>query len=107
MSGAAKRQIIEAIEDLPEHSLATLAELVELLRAKAVAGPLVRDPGRVPELGGLSNGHAPRTGFTRAYAVWRSSVAADDLDVDTAYFDGLRDTSMGPDVKLDSAPWRA
>jgi hypothetical protein len=42
----------------------------------------------------------PRTGFAKAYAVWRSSVAAEDLDVDTTYFDGLRDASIGPDVKL-------
>jgi hypothetical protein len=100
MSSAAKRQIIEALDDLPEQSLVTVADLVDLLRAKAVAGPLVRDPDRVPGLGGLSQGHAPGTGFAGAYAVWRSSVAADDLDVDTAYFDGLRDASLGPDVKL-------
>ena len=92
MSSAAKRQIIEALDDLPEQSLATVAELVDFLRAKAVAGPLVP--------GGLSTGHAPRTGFAGAYALWRSSVAADDLDVGTAYFDGLRDASIGPDVKL-------
>jgi hypothetical protein len=100
MSSAAKRQIIEALDDLPEHSLATVAELVDFLRAKAVAGPLVHDPDRMPELRGLSQEHAPGTGFARAYAIWRSSVAADDLDVDTAYFDGLRDPSIGPDVKL-------
>jgi len=59
MSSAAKRQIIQALDDLPEQSLATLAELVDLLRAKTVAGPLVRDPDRVPEPGALSKGHAP------------------------------------------------
>ena len=100
MSSAAKRQIIEALDDLPEQSLAEVADLVDFLRAKAVAGPLVRHPDRGSELGGLSKGDAPGPGFATAYAVWRSSVAADDLDVDTAYFDGLRDASIGPDVKL-------
>jgi len=100
MSSAAKRQIIQALDDLPEQSLVTVAELVDFLRAKAVAGPLVRDPDRMPEVGGLSKGHGLRTGFAGAYAVWRSSVAAEDLDVGTAYFDGLRDASIGPDVKL-------
>jgi hypothetical protein len=64
MSSAAKRQIIEALDDLPEQSLATVAELVDLLRAKAVAGPL--DPDRVPELGGLSKGHPPAAGSPAA-----------------------------------------
>lgn len=42
----------------------------------------------------------PRASFAQTYAAWRSSVAPEDLDVDTAYFDGLRDASHGRDVKL-------
>jgi hypothetical protein len=40
MSATAKRHIIQSLDDLSEQSLATLAELVDLLRAKAVAGPV-------------------------------------------------------------------
>jgi hypothetical protein len=39
MSATAKHRIIQALDELPEQSLATIAELVDLLRAKAVAGP--------------------------------------------------------------------
>jgi len=42
----------------------------------------------------------PKKGFAETYAAWRSSVTPDDLDVDTTYFDELRDASVGPDVKL-------
>jgi hypothetical protein len=43
---------------------------------------------------------APSKGFADVYRAWRCTVAEDDLDVGTATFDALRDTSIGPDVKL-------
>jgi prevent-host-death family protein len=43
---------------------------------------------------------APKRVFAEAYAAWRHSVAPEDLDLDAAYFDELRDASVGPDVKL-------
>lgn len=58
MSTAAKQQIIQTLDDLPEQSLAAVAEFVDFLRAKAVAGPVVRAPARVAKLGGLWKGHA-------------------------------------------------
>src|SRR5262249_32780877 len=57
MSTAAKRQIIQTLDDLPEQSLAAVAEFVDFLRAKAVAGPAARPPARVVKLGGLWSGH--------------------------------------------------
>jgi hypothetical protein len=55
MSTAAKRQIIQTLDDLPEESVAAVAELVERLRAKALtAVPVARNVG----LGGLWKGHA-------------------------------------------------
>jgi hypothetical protein len=57
MSAAAKRQIILSLDELPEQSVAAVAEFVDFLRAKAVAGPVA--PGeRTAKLGGLWKGHA-------------------------------------------------
>jgi hypothetical protein len=91
MSSAAKRRLIEALDSLPEESLASVAEFVDALRAKAVGGPVVRTPEQAGK---------PSKGFAETYAAWRSGVAADDLDEGTGYFDSLRDTSPGPDVTL-------
>jgi hypothetical protein len=77
MSSAAKRQIIEALDDLPEQSLATLADLVAILRAKAVAGPLVREP-ESPE-----SAQKARTAAARRAAVGMDAGKvwiADDFD---------------------------
>jgi hypothetical protein len=93
MSSTAKDEILEALDDLPEQSLAEVVDLIRRLRAKAVAGPFVAPPDR-------EAAPASTTGFAEAYAAWRGTVAADDLDVSTAYFDRLRDTSIAPDVKL-------
>jgi hypothetical protein len=57
MSAAAKHQIIRTLDDLPEQSLAAVAEFVDFLRAKAVARPAVPE-ARVAKLGGLWKGHA-------------------------------------------------
>jgi hypothetical protein len=57
MSAAVKRQIILSLDDLPEQSLAAVAEFVDFLRAKAVAGPAVPQ-ARIAKLGGLWKGHA-------------------------------------------------
>jgi hypothetical protein len=57
MPAAAKRQILETLDELPEQSFAAVAELVELLRAKAVAGP-VAPSAHVAKLGGLWKGQA-------------------------------------------------
>jgi prevent-host-death family protein len=43
---------------------------------------------------------APAKGFAEVYGAWRRSVAPEDLEHGAAYFDGLRDPSVGPDVKL-------
>lgn len=58
MSTAAKRQIIQTLDDLPEQSLVAVAEFVDFLRAKAIAGPAARTPARAAKLGGLWKGHA-------------------------------------------------
>lgn len=96
MSNTAKRRIIEALDELPEQSLATVADLVDLLRAKTVAGPLVRELDQTA----APSSRTAKTGFAEAYAAWRSGVAAEDLDTSTEYFDRLRDPSPGPDPKL-------
>lgn len=96
MSSAAKRQILEALDDLPEQSLVTVAELIDFLRAKALGGPIVG----APQPPAARGGGTPRMGFAEAYAAWRSRVATDDLEAGTGYFDALRDASVGPDVKL-------
>jgi hypothetical protein len=57
MSAAAKRQIIETLDELSEQSLAAVAEFVDFLRAKAVAGPAAPQV-RIAKLGGLWRGHA-------------------------------------------------
>jgi hypothetical protein len=57
MSTAAKQQIIQALDELPEQSLDAVAEFVDFLRAKAVGGPAVRAPARVTKLGGLWKGY--------------------------------------------------
>ncbi|HZF49666.1 MAG TPA: hypothetical protein VE093_13500 [Polyangiaceae bacterium] len=57
MSTTAKRQIIEGLDDLPEQSLVAVAEFVDFLRAKAVAGPTALGAARVVKLGGLWKGH--------------------------------------------------
>ncbi|HEX2688240.1 MAG TPA: hypothetical protein VHN14_16535 [Kofleriaceae bacterium] len=57
MSTAAKRQIIQTLDDLPEQSLAAVAEFVDFLRAKAVAGPVARAPAPAAKLGGIWKGH--------------------------------------------------
>ena len=57
MSAAAKRQILQTLDELPEQSVAAVAEFVDFLRAKTVAGPAVPPP-RIAKLGGLWSGHA-------------------------------------------------
>jgi hypothetical protein len=57
MSATAKRQIIQNLDDLPEQSLVAVAEFVDFLRAKAVAGPAALHAARVVKLGGLWKGH--------------------------------------------------
>jgi hypothetical protein len=55
MSAAAKHQIIQTLDELPEESVAAVGELVERLRAKALgATPTARNIG----LGGLWKGRA-------------------------------------------------
>ncbi|MBK9265844.1 MAG: DUF2281 domain-containing protein [Polyangiaceae bacterium] len=58
MSTSTKRQILETLDDLPEQSLATVAEFVEFLRAKAVGGPITRlaVPTNEPRPYGLAAG---------------------------------------------------
>ena len=55
MSAAAKRLILQTLDDLPDESVAVVAELVDFLRAKALTG--VPQP-RLAKLGGLWKGHA-------------------------------------------------
>jgi hypothetical protein len=57
VSASAKRQIIQTLNELPEQSLAAVADFVDFLRAKAVAGSAAP---RVPvaKLSGLWSGHA-------------------------------------------------
>ena len=43
---------------------------------------------------------APAKGFAELYDAWRRSVNPEDLEDAPAYFDGLRDRSVAPDVKL-------
>ena len=50
MPVTAKRQIIQNLDDLPEQSLAAVAEFVDFLRAKAIAGPAVPPPACTEEL---------------------------------------------------------
>lgn len=58
MSATAKRQIIRALDDLPEQSLAAVAEFVGFLRAKAAAEAAAGAPTRIAALGGLWKGHS-------------------------------------------------
>jgi antitoxin Phd len=44
--------------------------------------------------------NVPTKGFAEVYGAWRRSVAPEDLGDGVAYFEGLRDPSIGPDVKL-------
>lgn len=56
MSATAKRQIMQALDDLPEQSLASVLELVDKLRAKPL--PRSATPGaRSGGLGGLWAGY--------------------------------------------------
>ena len=55
MSAASKRQIIETLDELPDQSLAAVAEFVDFLRAKALTGA---PQPRLAKLGGLWRGHA-------------------------------------------------
>ena len=57
MNAAAKRQIIQALDELPDESVATVAEFVDFLRAKAVAGPAASRT-RPVALGGLWKGYS-------------------------------------------------
>jgi hypothetical protein len=50
MSAAAKRQIIQILDELSEQNLDAVVELVDSLRAKAVAGPAAAR-ARVGKLG--------------------------------------------------------
>jgi hypothetical protein len=58
MSTSAKQQILEILDELPEQSVATVAEFVEFLRAKAVGGPITRlqAPANEPRPYGLAAG---------------------------------------------------
>ena len=53
---AAKQKILDALEDLPESSLDTVAEFVDFLRAKALKRPLPTPEKPPPALGGLWKG---------------------------------------------------
>ena len=56
MSAGAKHQIIRILDDLPEPSLAAVAEFVDFLRAKAVAAPSMPPATREPRPYGLCAG---------------------------------------------------
>ena len=57
MSAIAKHRIIETLDDLPEPSLAAVAEFVDFLRAKAISGRSASTPSPAAKLGGLWQGH--------------------------------------------------
>jgi hypothetical protein len=50
MSTSVKRQILESLDELPDQSVASVAEFVEFLRAKTVGGPITRLPPSNAEL---------------------------------------------------------
>jgi hypothetical protein len=52
----AKRQIIETLDELPDESVAAVAEFVDFLRAKTLRRPAVQRE-RTAGLGGLWAGH--------------------------------------------------
>jgi hypothetical protein len=56
MSAGAKHQIIRILDDLPEPSLAAVAEFVDFLRAKAIAAPAVSPSPKEPRPYGLCAG---------------------------------------------------
>lgn len=58
MSTGVKRQIMEALDELPDQSIATVAEFVEFLRAKTVGGPIAHLPpvSNEPRPYGLAKG---------------------------------------------------
>ncbi len=49
MSTSVKRQILETLDELPDQSVAAVAEFVEFLRAKTVGGPITRLPASTTE----------------------------------------------------------
>jgi len=53
---AAKQKILDALDDLPESSLDTVAEFVDYLRAKALKRPLPPPDQPPAGLGGLWKG---------------------------------------------------
>ena len=52
---SAKRQIIEILDELPDESVAAVAEFVDFLRAKTLGRSAPRE--RAAKLGGLWAGH--------------------------------------------------